>query len=85
MTFKVLRVEQELTRQGAGGGAVSEGLAELRGTEGCRGGEGRRAQSKAGGSQGRARSKLSQVSDLGLFLSRGQLVEQGVCSRTWPA
>ena len=69
MTFKVLRVEQELTWQGAGGGGVSEGLEELRGTEGCRGGDGRRAQSKAGGRQGRARPKLSQVNDLGLFLS----------------
>ena len=30
MTFKVLRVEQELTRQGAEGGGVSEGPEELR-------------------------------------------------------
>ena len=48
---------------------MSEGPEELRGTEGCRGGEGRRAQSKAGGGQGRARPKLSQVKELGLFLS----------------
>ena len=48
---------------------MSEGPEELRGTEGFRGREGRRAQSKAGGGQGRARPKLSQVKELGLFLS----------------